>query len=210
MKSAQVPVAFLSAAAVVFFVAVITVAHLFAPSAYSFTQNTVSDLGAQGYSLAWIMRSGLMGFGLLISAAMAVSLVKQTGSPLPDALLLVYGLGIFFAGVFSTLPFEPGISYSARESSLHSFFATAAGIAISFSMVSHVFMEKGSRHVLFHALAALFVIGLSALFGLAEGGAVSVGKGLVQKVMYAGGLTWIVVNYAYFRLRTPAAGITRS
>ena len=56
--------------AVVFFVITIILAHSFAPIEYDWKQNTISDLGAQQYKNAWIMRVGFIGFGLLLCAAL--------------------------------------------------------------------------------------------------------------------------------------------
>jgi hypothetical membrane protein len=201
MKYFNALAVYLAGAGVALFITTIVIAHLVAPASYSFTQNTVSDLGAQGYAKAGIMRFGFFSFGLIICAAMAASIQRRKDYLIPDIALFFYGLGIFLVGTFSTTPFEPGISYSEREASLHSFFATAAGLMISLSMVSHIFADTGNKRKLFHTLAAVFVIGMSALFGLAESGNIPMGKGLVQKTMYIGGLGWIALNYCNLRLR---------
>ena len=96
---------------VFFFAAFIIIAQLFTPESYSWTQNTVSELAAQGYDNARIMQIGLIGYGLLL------------------------------------------------------------------------------------------VVGLSALFGLSEKGIIPLGKGILQRIMYFFGLTWILINYNYFRNR---------
>ena len=54
--------------AVAFIVVAIVVAHLLAPASYSWHDNTISQLAAQGYERVWIMRVGFPGFGALIYA----------------------------------------------------------------------------------------------------------------------------------------------
>lgn len=115
--------------AVAFFIGVIIIAHLITPETYSFTGNTVSELAAQGYANAWLVRLGLVVFGLAI--------------------------------------------------------------------ISYIFADDAPKHKAIHAMFAVLVIGLSALFGLAENGTVDIGKGLVQKMMFVAGLSWIVINYRY-------------
>jgi hypothetical protein len=47
----------------------------------------------------------------------------------------------------------------------------------------------------------LLVIGLSALFGLAESGAIDIGKGILQKTMFSAGLFWIasIISFSIIR-----------
>jgi hypothetical membrane protein len=173
---------------VVFFVTVIVIAHIVAPSTYSFTNNTVSDLGSQGYSQAWIMRVGLWSFGLVIALSMGRLFMHRTEFMLADAALLLYAAGIFLTGVFSIAPFEPGISYSSSQDSLHSFFATTSGLAISLAIVVSAVVDSGWHRKAFHIFALALVMGLSLCFGLADSGRISVGLGLLQKIMWVFGM----------------------
>ena len=110
MKNSSYP-SMIITISVFFFAAFIIIAQLFTPESYSWTQNTVSELAAQGYDNARIMQIGLIGYGLLL------------------------------------------------------------------------------------------VVGLSTLFGLSEKGIIPLGKGILQRIMYFFGLTWILINYNYFRNR---------
>lgn len=58
---------------VVFFLSVIIVAHFFAPAGYQWTQNSISELASQGHEYAWIMRSGFIGFGILLTLSIVLS-----------------------------------------------------------------------------------------------------------------------------------------
>jgi len=188
------------AIAVLFFAASIIIAQLFTPSTYSWTQNTVSELAAQNYDNAWIMSIGLMGYGILLGLGIILRLKNTREFVFPDAMVFIYAVGIFLSGVFATAPFDGNTNYSMQEASLHSIFATAAGLSISIAMISYFFADKGFKRKLTHLALAVFVVGLSALFGLAEDGTVAIGKGLVQRSMYVFGLSWIVVNYNFYRL----------
>lgn len=185
--------------AVFFFINSIIVSQLFTPESYYWIQNTVSELAAQGYDNAWIMKIGLIGYGLLLGAGLILRLMSTREFIFPDLLLLIYSIGILLSGIYSTAPFEKGLDFLKQESYFHSFFASAAGVSISISMISYFFAEENFRRKLFHFIFMLLVVGFSALFGLAESGAIPIGKGLVQRSMYLFGLTWILVNYNYFR-----------
>lgn len=50
-------------AAVSFLGASLLAAHLAAPESYSWQTDTISELAAQDYDKAWIMRTGFIGFG---------------------------------------------------------------------------------------------------------------------------------------------------
>lgn len=141
------------------------------------------------------MRIGLLGFGSLVVGAMVARVRETTEYLIPDLALLLYGIGIFLAGVFSTAPFEAGVAFSQKESALHSLFAGLAGFSISLSIICYMFADDGLKKKLFHLIFAILVMGLSALFGLAENGGIAVGKGLIQKAMYVCGLAWMFINY---------------
>ncbi len=191
----------LIAFAVIFFVSVIIAAHLAAPTTYSFTHNTVSELGSQGYDRAWIMRTGFWVFGALMAVGMGLLAARRTLFMLADAALALYGLGIFLTGVFSAAPFEPGISYSVSQHQLHSLFATTAGVMISLCMIVSAVLDEGRGRRVFHIAAVALVMGLSFSFGLAENGSIPVGQGLVQKTMWVIGLSWVLINYVFLRRR---------
>ncbi len=55
--------------AVIVFVIFILVAHAFAPQGYCWTADTVSRLADPGHSYAWILRAGMIAYGLLLIAA---------------------------------------------------------------------------------------------------------------------------------------------
>jgi uncharacterized membrane protein len=130
---------------------------------------------------------------------MGLLLAHRTEFMLADAALLLYGVGIFLTGVFSIAPFELGIPYSSFQDSLHSFFATTSGLAISLAIVVTAVVDNSWHRKAFHITAMALVMGLSFCFGLADTGRISVGPGLLQKIMWVFGLGWILLNYSILR-----------
>lgn len=81
---------------VIYFIAVILLAHFFTPPEYRWTQNTISDLSAQGLKYQWIMQAGFIGFGLLLNLGFAQKFIAAQKVSYPDLLIMLYGLAIFF------------------------------------------------------------------------------------------------------------------
>lgn len=48
-----------------------------APPSYNWLVKTVSALGAQGYPYGWIMRVGMIGYGLMFGAGIASGLASR-------------------------------------------------------------------------------------------------------------------------------------
>lgn len=177
--------------AVVYFIAIIVLAHFCVPPNFDWTQNTISDLGSQGHTYKWIMQAGFIGFGLLLTWGVIFHLGKNRHAYFLF-LVAVYGLSILVTGFFCAAPIDPSISNDLRESQLHSMFATIAGIAMSLGIfwqfvVSSNHRERWTRFAFF-----LLVIGISGLFGLAENHILMIDKGIVQRILYLIGLAWLV------------------
>ena len=177
--------------AVLYFISVIVLAHFFVPPVYDWTQNTVSDLAAQGHVYKWIMQVGFIGFGLMLTSA---SLLYFTQNRKLYFLWFVaaYALSILVTGFFCAAAIDPSFEYSVPEANIHSLFATIAGICMSIGIVWQIFAsstnyERGTRLVFL-----ILVMGISALFGLAENHVLEIGKGIVQRSLYLAGLMWLV------------------
>jgi len=177
-----------------FFVAVIVLAHFFTPPEYNWTQNTVSDLAAQGMKYQWIMQVGFIGFGLLLNLGFAQKFIAAQKVSYPDLLVMLYGLAILLSGFFSTAPFIQGVNYSAQESNLHSFFATAAGISFSLGIFYRLFTAATPAEKWQHAIFLVLVMGTSLLFGLSENGTLPVAKGIVQRSLYLVSFLWLFLS----------------
>jgi hypothetical membrane protein len=177
--------------AVAYFVVIILVAHLFAQPGYIWTDNTISDLAAQGHANKWIMQAGFIGFGAMLAIGVLYYLTKN-----PRLYFLypvaVYGLSILLAGIFCTAPIDPSIPYSTRDADLHSLFATIAGIGMTLGIMWQIVVSANNQERVIRILFLLLVVGFSALFGMAENGGMMIGKGIFQRLLYLSGLAWLV------------------
>lgn len=196
MKTFGIPIAYL--------LALMVIGHLNAPPGYEWTQNTVSELASQGHERQWIMQVGFIGFGLLVNLAILSTFVAAKKIHLPDVPIMVYGLAILLAGLFSAAPIDPSIGYSATEAGLHSFFATASGISISLAIACYLLVSSRPQERLLHTAFLIVVMGLSLLFGLAESGSVAIGRGLVQRVLWLVGMSWLAA-WPRFNVRSARA-----
>jgi hypothetical membrane protein len=177
--------------AVAYFVVVIVLAHFFVPPTYDWTQNTISDLAAQGHVYKWIMQLGFIGFGLILTAGVVVHFRRNTKLYFLF-FVAVYGLSIFITGFFCAAAIDPSIPYSVSEAQTHSMFATIAGISMSLGIMWQVVVSSNSRDRWTRLAFLLLVMGISGLFGLAENHILVLDKGIVQRALYLVGLMWLV------------------
>ena len=176
---------------ILYFIIVITIAHFFVPPEYRWTQNTISDLAAQGLKYQWIMQAGFIGFGLLLNAGFLLKFLAAQQVSYPDLLIMLYGLAILLSGFFSAEPFIKGASYSVRESKLHSFFATVAGVAFSLGILWRLLAATTPAEAWLHAIFLVLVMGTSFMFGLSENKTLPIAKGIVQRSLYLVSFIWL-------------------
>ena len=181
--------------AVVFLASVIILAHLFAPIEYDWRLNTVSDLGAQQYKNAWLMRIGFIGFGVLLSTALLCSFIHTDEKNYSDLLIVAYALSILLSGFFSTAPFVETATFSIGEDKWHSLFAQIAGIAFSFGILWHLLIYSDPDQKIIHFAFLILVIGFSALVGLSKNGLIPIGLGSIQRGLYVVSYIWLLFRY---------------
>ncbi len=177
--------------AVAYFIAAIVLAYFFVPPLYDWTQNTVSDLASQGHTYKWIMQTGFIGFGLLLTWGVVFHFNKNKHAYFL-LFVVVYGLSILMSGIFCTAPVDPSMPFSVSESKLHSIFATIAGIAMSLGIFWQVVVSSNNRERWIRFAIFILVVGISGLFGLAENHILLLDKGIIQRILYLVGLTWLV------------------
>lgn len=174
--------------AVIFFVVTIVLAHFLADSNYKVQTNTISDLGAQGYSKGFVMQSGLFLFGVMLAVSVLINGVTILNAP-----ILLYALCIAVTGVFSTKPFFGNDSYSVTQANLHSAFAQAAGILFCTAIAIQIYFEISLKVRLMHFVFLLLVLGMSVLFGVSKNYG-----GIFQRILYTVSFYWLCV---YFRMK---------
>jgi hypothetical membrane protein len=183
--------------AIFYFIAIIIVAHYFAPDIYHWTTNTISDLAAQNYNYAWIMRIGFIGFGLLLNLGILLKIYKTKSVNPADVLIMIYGLAILCSGVFSTMPFDSSVIYSTMADKLHSIFAQIAGIALSIGIIIYLILSPGNKNFI-HLLFFILIIGISALFGLSKNEIINIDYGILQRLLYGVSFIWLFLTYNTF------------
>ena len=185
------PHAIIVLSAVIFFIAIILAAHFSASPQYLWTQNTISELAAQGYPRGWIMRAGFIGFGLILNLAFLIKLRSNQTLSWADGMVLAYGLFIILTGFFSTSPPDPLQPYHKSEANIHSLFATLAGFFLTGSVLPYLFSADGRTERGFHLLFLLLILLFSALFSLAENDGSLLEKGVVQRLLYIASFIWL-------------------
>lgn len=188
---------------VVYFIVIIIVAHFFVPPEYVWTQNTVSDLAAQGLPNQWIMQAGFIGFGVLLNLGFLQKSIATRKIGYPDIPVMVYGLAILVTGLFSTMPFIAGAGYSEQESNLHSLFAQIAGVFFIIGILYRLIIAPTAKERSFHTAFFLLVMGTSLAFGLSENGMITLGKGVIQRTLYLVSFVWLILSqWRYARSTT--------
>ena len=178
--------------AVTYWIAIIIIAHFFAPPGYIWTHNTISELASQGHTYKWIMQAGLSGFGALIVLAVGLSIFKTRKVIYPLLPVALYGFVVFLSGIYCAAPIDPSIPYSVSEEKLHSMFATLGGLMLSAAIFWRIFTSSNNRERLAHFIFLVAVIGLSMLFGLAKNDTIEIGKGIIQRLLYLSGFAWLI------------------
>ncbi len=177
--------------AVLYFITVIIIAHFFAPPGYVWTRNTISDLGSQGHVNKWIMQSGFIGFGILLTAGLIFKFRDLGRVNYPDGLIIAYGLSVLVTGFFCDAPIDKALSFSAREEQIHSLFAQLAGFFLIAAILWYLFTSP-SRWA-FHLTFLLLIGIISALFGLSENGMIAIEKGILQRTLYIVSFVWLAL-----------------
>lgn len=175
------------APAVAFIAFALIMAHLLVGEPYVWSRHSISQLAAQGYANAWMMRMGFIGFGCLVLIAGIGRIRDARRYWHRETAIMLYGLAILFTGVFSTVPFVEGVAYSLQEARLHSFLATAAGAALSIGILLFAVSDEPKPRRLVHGIGLLLVIGLSFLFGV-----LPTISGVIQRLLWAAGFAWLI------------------
>jgi membrane-bound ClpP family serine protease len=138
------------------------------------------------------MQAGMIGFGALIVVAVGAALLRAKKMLTPLLPIALYGLAVLLCGFYCTAPIDPAIPYSVSEARIHSLFATIAGLSLSLAILWSAFASRDRRKRLAHVALLITVIGLSALFNLAESDSTNIGTGTVQRLLYLSGFVWLV------------------
>ncbi len=173
--------------AVAYIVIFLVLAHLAAPETYRWQQHTISQLAAQAYANAWIMRLGFIGFGVLVQITGVTRIRLRPRLWYREVPIMLYGLAILLAGIFLTEPFVEGVPFSAGEARLHSLFATSAGVMITLATLLYALTDMPPSRRSVHWIALALITLVSLLFG-----AMPAIGGVLQRLLWVIGFAWLV------------------
>ncbi len=149
--------------------------------------NSISQLAAQNYAQAWLVRAGFISFGILVQLAGIGRIRADRSRWYREVPIMLYGLAILLSGIFSTNTFIRGVPFSETEAGLHTVFATAAGIALSAAMLLFALTDTPASSRLIHAVALVLIMLLSFLFG-----ALPEAAGAIQRLLWVVGFAWLI------------------
>ena len=175
---------------VLVFVITILIAHFFVANPYEWQNNTISELASQNYKYRWIMKSGFIFFGGILSTGIISKALINKEFKFAELFMFIYGIAILISGIYSTKPFIENIEYSVLESNIHSISATIAGFSFSIGICMFAYQERNKKLKIIHSLFFIFVISCSIAFGLLDARI-----GVVQRIMYLGSFTWLLFFY---------------
>lgn len=175
---------------VLIFIMTIVIAHFFVTNPYEWQNNTISELASQNYKHRWIMKSGFIFFGGILSTGIIAKTLINKKFKFAELLMFIYGIAILISGIYSTKPFIENIEYSVLEANIHSISATIAGFSFSIGIFIFAYQENNKKLKIIHSLFFVFVIGCSIAFGLLNNKI-----GVIQRIMYLGSFTWLLFFY---------------
>jgi hypothetical membrane protein len=173
--------------AVVYILIALIVAHFLVDDSYRWQVNSISQLGAQSYDKAWIIRFGFIGFDIIILLTGISRIKKDKRYWFREIPIMIYGFAILLSGIFLAEPFVEGVSYSTQEAQLHGLFATVAGFALTLAILMFTFTDFPNSKRIGHFIALVLVTVFSILFGVLSNFA-----GIIQRLLWFTGFTWLL------------------
>jgi hypothetical protein len=180
---------------VVAFISAATLGPLVSHPDYSSLAHTTSELAGQGMPNAWIMQSGFAAFGLCTALAATIRLRDR---PYTTAPLIVFGMAMMAAAIWSNAPIDRAVAHSIREDAFHSIAASLMGVAFAAASSARLWMNGFAFKDWLSWLSLAASVGLPlAMIALPD-----IDGGL-QRVMFAISFCWIVRE-----ARSPARVVT--
>ena len=169
----------------------ILIAGLLSPEYYSVVRNTLSELAAQKFPHAWLMRGGFFIFagGIFSLGVLKVNTRKldfwQTAALL---CLMLYGGTILTTGIWSEKNFF--ILENNLESFLHNFFVRFSSMFFLLTVWSNATAEKNRQFSMISVFVFFVFVLFSVLFNQFEEF-----QGLSQRAMHLVATGWLFFLY---------------
>ncbi|MBI9106398.1 MAG: DUF998 domain-containing protein [Spirochaetales bacterium] len=157
--------------AVIVFVVFIIIAHVFAPKGYSWTADTVSRLADPVHPYAWILRIGMISYGIILIAG-------TRDYSLSSILIAIYGFGVITTGVFTV----------KKHERIHMFSIYAAGAALLAAMFRHAITGD-----IISILCLVSMISSELVFNIKY---FARWRGLSQRIVHLSSLIWLAAHGA--------------
>ena len=146
------------------------IAHFFAPEGYSIINNNFSQLGPQGYDLAWIMQIAFIGSAMLWLYGLYLNRKSPVLHTSVAWMFLGISLFIMIAGIFKTtlpeLQFQLLLQQSNLERDLHLFAAHGSQLLGLIILLEHIKYSTGKvKKMHIRILVALFILSIIFQFG---------------------------------------------
>ena len=172
---------------VIFFIVLSVIASMKAPDTFSWSQNSLSTLGAQSFDAAWLMNATWIGFGVLIVLIAAGYHHKEE---LPQALtfpIIVFGISVILLGIWRYDNVFEVADVDLDEVEDHVFFYGVALISFAISVILHAFVAKHKTIRWIHIICAaslfliMFILELTSIY-----------DGLFEKSIWLIMLIWLI------------------
>jgi hypothetical protein len=151
---------------VVWFYFFALIAHFFAPEGYSIINNNFSQLGPQGYALAWVMQIAYIGSAILWLYGLYLNYKHPVLHTNVAVMFVFIALFIVVAGLFkTTLPgiLLPDPEAASLERNIHLFAAHGSQVLGLIILIEHVKNATGPMKKN-HIIILIALIFLSILF----------------------------------------------
>ncbi len=166
---------------------IVLVAGWIAPDYYSVSRNTLSELAAQGFPHAWLMRSGFFIFaGAIICLGFLQSKMRKMNLLQTSALLflLLYGGTVFTTGLWCEKNFF--ILDHNLESFIHHFFLRYSSLFFLLAVWTNALAQKKRSFSIASIITFFAFAGLSGFFAQFDDY-----QGLSQRGMHFVSLLWL-------------------
>lgn len=157
---------------------------LYTEEGYDWRSHIISELGAQNTRNSWIMICGF----LVMGTGMIYDFLRRKSAPnLPFA---IFGLCLALAGLFPHKPDDFSKNYDQFYHTLHSVWATMAGISITVGLMwQAIKKEEMKEKALAFTLGVLCVFIPLVMLNLPDW------DGLLQRIMYGLIFLWLWFRY---------------
>lgn len=174
------------------FVIILLIAEYGAPEAYLWQFNTIGQLGGQNYPQSWLMNSGFLLFGFVLSIGIWMKFKKRNAYLIPELFVLGYALSLMISAYYQPRSFEEHLIYDRFEDSMNHLISSIAGISISLAILTFSLVTIDRKRKIRALLALIVLIAISitkSFHNFPEH------HGLLQRVTYLIVLSWLWFDY---------------